>query len=78
MAFMPQFMDPVDPSPMRQFTLLSGVFMAMTFGVFVLYGFAAHAFRERVAGSARVRDALRRGFALAFAMMAGKLAWSTR
>lgn len=78
MAFMPQFMDPVDPSPMRQFTLLSGVFMAMTFGVFVLYGFAAHAFRERVAGSARVRDALRRGFALAFTVMAGKLAWSTR
>lgn len=78
MAFMPQFMDPADPSLMRQFTLLSGVFMAMTFGVFVLYGLAAHAFRERVAGSVRVQDALRRGFALAFASMAARLAMTDR
>lgn len=78
LAFLPQFMDPADPTPMRQFTLLSLVFMAMTFGVFVLYGMAAHAFRERVAGSARIRDALRRGFALAFAAMAGRLAAGDR
>ena len=78
MAFLPRFVDPADPAPMRQFTLLSGVFMAMTFGVFVLYGFAAHAFRERVASSVRVQNALRRGFALAFAAMAGRLAWGAR
>ena len=78
MAFLPQFMDPAGPAPLRQFTLLSAVFMAMTFGVFVLYGFAAHTFRQRVAGSVRVQDALRRGFALAFAAMAGKLALDGR
>jgi threonine/homoserine/homoserine lactone efflux protein len=78
MAFMPQFMNPADPSPMRQFIGLSLVFMAMTFGVFVLYGFAAYALRKWVVGSARVQNALRRGFALAFAAMAGKLAWSDR
>lgn len=78
MAFLPQFMDPADPAPLRQFALLSAVFMAMTFGVFVLYGFAAHAFRERVAGSVRVQNVLRRGFALAFAAMAGRLALDSR
>lgn len=78
MAFLPQFMDPADPEPMHRFTALSTVFMAMTFGVFVLYGVAAHAFRQHVAGSIRVQDALRRGFALAFAAMAGKLALGGR
>lgn len=78
MAFLPQFMDPAGPAPLRQFALLSAVFMAMTFGVFVLYGLAAHAFRQRVAGSVRVQDALRRGFAVAFAAMAGKLALDGR
>lgn len=78
MAFLPQFMDPADPQPMHRFTALSTVFMAMTFGVFVLYGVAAHAFRQHVAGSTHVQDALRRGFALAFAAMAGKLALGGR
>lgn len=78
MAFLPQFMDPADPMPMRQFTLLSLVFMTMTLGVFVTYGLAAHAFRQRVARSARIQNALRRGFAVAFAAMAGKLALSDR
>lgn len=78
MAFLPQFLDPADPAPLQQFALLSAVFMAMTFGVFVLYGLAAHAFRLRVAGSVLVQDTLRRSFALAFAAMAGKLALDDR
>lgn len=78
MAFLPQFIAPTDPAPLQRFALLSGVFMGMTLAVFVLYGVLAHAFRQQVMASARVKDALRRGFAAAFAAMAGKLALSER
>lgn len=77
-AFLPQFMDPADPAPMRQFAVLSGVFMAMTLGVFLVYGVLADAFRQRVLASRRTQDALRRGFSAAFALMAAKLALSER
>jgi threonine/homoserine/homoserine lactone efflux protein len=77
-AFLPQFMDPADPAPMRQFTVLSAVFMAMTLGVFVVYGALADAFRQRVLASPRTQNALRRGFSAAFALMAAKLATSER
>lgn len=78
LAFLPQFIDPVDPAPMGRFGLLSLVFMAMTLGVFVLYGLLAHAFRQKVMASRTVQDAMRRGFAAAFALMAGRLALSER
>jgi threonine/homoserine/homoserine lactone efflux protein len=78
LAFLPQFMNPADPAPMRHFAVLSAVFMAMTLGVFVVYGALAHALRERVIGSLRVQNALRRGFAAAFALMAARLAASDR
>jgi threonine/homoserine/homoserine lactone efflux protein len=77
-AFLPQFMDPADPAPMRQFTVLSAVFMAMTLGVFVVYGALADAFRQRVLASPRTQNAMRRGFSAAFALMAAKLAASER
>lgn len=78
MAFLPQFMDPSDPAPLKRFSLLSLVFMLMTLVVFSAYGMLAHGFRHKVAGSPGIRAALRRGFAGAFALMAGKLAWSDR
>lgn len=77
-AFLPQFMDPADPAPMRQFAALSAVFMAMTLGVFLVYGVLADAFRQRVLASPRTQNALRRGFSAAFALMAAKLAASER
>ncbi|NIM42311.1 MAG: LysE family transporter [Hydrogenophaga sp.] len=77
-AFLPQFMDPADPAPMRQFAVLSAVFMAMTLGVFVAYGALADAFRQRVLASPRTQNGLRRGFSAAFALMAAKLATSER
>lgn len=76
MAFLPQFMDPSDHAPMLAFGVLSGVFMAMTFAVFVGYGLLAHAFRQAVVGSPAIQAGLRQGFAAAFAAMAGKLAWT--
>lgn len=76
LAFLLQFMDATSRQPMLEFGVLSGVFMAMTFGVFVAYGLLAHTFRREVVKSLAIQAGLRRGFAAAFAVMAGKLAWS--
>ena len=78
LAFLPQFVDPGASRPLLQLLALSAVFMLMTFMVFVVYGFAAHAFRQRVIGSERVQRWLRYGFAAAFAGLGAKLAVSDR
>ena len=52
--------------------------MAMTFVVFVVYGFLAHAFRAAVIDSPRVQSWLRRGFAAAFAGLGSNLVFSER
>ena len=74
LAFLPQFVDPTAGQPLWQLLLLSAVFMAMTFTVFVVYGFVAHAFQRLVVESARVQSWLRYGFAAAFAGLGAKLA----
>jgi len=78
LAFLPQFVDPHAEQPLAQLFLLSGVFMAMTFGVFVAYGFVAHAFRALVIESAAVQRWLRYGFAAVFAGLGAKLALSEK
>jgi threonine/homoserine/homoserine lactone efflux protein len=78
LAFLPQFVDPSSAQPLAHLLLLSAVFMAMTFVVFVIYGFLAHAFRRFVIESARVQNALRCGFAAAFAALGARLAASER
>jgi threonine/homoserine/homoserine lactone efflux protein len=77
LAFLPQFVDH-GGSPLPQLLLLSGVFMAMTFGVFVVYGLLADTFRRAVIESPRVQSWLRRGFAAAFAGLGIQLAVSDR
>ncbi|MEP7056310.1 MAG: LysE family translocator [Caldimonas sp.] len=74
LAFLPQFVDPAADRPLLQLLVLSGVFMAMTFVVFVVYGFIAHGFRRAVIDSPPVQAWLRRGFAAAFAGLGVKLA----
>jgi threonine/homoserine/homoserine lactone efflux protein len=74
LAFLPQFVEPGTEQPLVQLLLLSAVFMAMTFAVFVVYGLVAHAFRRVVVDSARVQNWLRYGFAAAFAGLGAKLA----
>ena len=78
LAFLPQFVEPGTSSPLSQLLLLSGVFMVMTFAVFLVYGLLAHAFRRAVIESARVQSWLRRGFAAAFAGLGVQLALSER
>lgn len=74
LAFLPQFIQPGTTEPLFQLLLLSATFMAMTFIIFVLYGFLAHAFRKTVIESPRVQTWLRRGFAAAFASLGTNLA----
>jgi threonine/homoserine/homoserine lactone efflux protein len=78
LAFLPQFVAADATSPLGQLLLLSAVFMAMTFVVFVAYGFLAHAFRKAVIESPRVQAWLRRGFAAAFAGLGVNLALSEK
>ncbi len=78
LAFLPQFVQPNASSPLKDLLTLSGVFMAMTFAVFVIYGLLAHAFRRSVIESPRVQSWLRRGFAAAFAGLGANLALSDR
>ena len=78
LAFLPQFVEQADSSPLGQLLLLSGVFMTMTLAVFVVYGLLAHAFRKSVIESPQVQSWLRRGFAAAFAGLSAQLALSER
>jgi len=78
LAFLPQFVEPGVTSPLLQLLGLSAVFMAMTFGVFMVYGFLAHAFRKAVIDSPSVQAWLRRGFAGAFAGLGAQLALTER
>ncbi len=77
-AFLPQFISPADPSPMTKMLELSGVFMAVTFIVFALYGVFAAVMRDRVVGSPSVMAWMRRSFAAAFVMLGARLALTDR
>lgn len=74
LAFLPQFIQPGTTEPLFQLLLLSATFMAMTFIIFIAYGFLAHAFRKVVIESPEVQSWLRRGFAAAFAGLGANLA----
>jgi len=78
LAFLPQFIAHDGSDPIPQMLLLSGVFMAMTFFVFVLYGLLANLFRTAVIESPRVQNWLRRSFAASFAGLGLNLAFAQR
>ncbi len=77
-AFLPQFISPGDPSPLASMLELSGVFMAMTFIIFAIYGVFAAAMRDRVVSSPSVMAWMRRTFAAAFVMLGARLALTER
>jgi len=76
-AFLPQFLNR-DSSVNAQMLLLSGVFMAMTLFVFVLYGLLAGKLHDRVVGSPHLIKGLQQGFAGMFALFAVRLAFQGR
>lgn len=78
LAFLPQFVSPQAASPLVHMLVLSAVFMAMTFVVFVLYGLLADLFRSAVIDSPRVQSWLRRSFSGLFAALGVNLALSER
>lgn len=78
LAFLPQFIVHDGSDPIPQMLLLSAVFMAMTFFVFVLYGLLANLFRTAVIESPRVQNWLRRSFAASFAGLGLNLAFAQR
>lgn len=77
-AFLPQFIAADETSPLSRMLELSGVFMAMTFVVFALYGLFAAAMRDHVVTRPKVMAWLRRTFAAAFVALGAKLALTER
>jgi threonine/homoserine/homoserine lactone efflux protein len=77
-AFLPQFIDARDPHPLVRMLELSGVFMLLTFLVFVGYGVFAASIRQRVISSPRALAWIRRSFAAAFVGLGARLAFVER
>jgi threonine/homoserine/homoserine lactone efflux protein len=78
LAFLPQFIATEEIHPLARMLELSGVFMLMTFVVFVLYGLFAASVRDRVISRPSVMRWLRRAFAGGFALLGARLAFAER
>ncbi len=78
LAFLPQFIAPGADGAAWQMLGLGGVFMAMTFAVFVLYGLFAAAVRDSIITRPRVMAWFRYAFAGAFVGLGLKLALAER
>nr|WP_255769582.1 LysE family translocator [Maritalea mediterranea] len=78
LAFLPQFVPTSLTNPTPLMLSLAGIFMAMTFMVFVGYGACAALARDFVLSRPNVLVWLRRGFAGTFGFLGLKLAFSDR
>ena len=78
LAFLPQFIDVSAASPVADMVLLGGIFMLMTFAVFVLVGAAAASVRDQVLSRPSVTNWLKRGFAATFVALGARLALTER
>lgn len=74
LALLPPFLSGSAATATSEMVLLGGVFMALTFVVFVFYGAFAAAARRWLLGSEVVMRWLSRSFAAIFAALAGRLA----
>lgn len=77
-AFLPQFVSTTEPHALGKMLELSGIFMLMTFLVFVVYGVFAASIRGQVASRPMLLTWMRRTFAGAFVMLGAKLALADR
>jgi len=78
LAFLPQFVSADETQPLSRMLELSGIFMAMTFAVFAVYGLFAAWLRDHVITRPRVLTWMRRSFAAAFVALGAKLAVAER
>ncbi|MEM6306065.1 MAG: LysE family translocator [Pseudomonadota bacterium] len=74
LALLPPFLSGNAAQATSEMMLLGGVFMAMTFAVFLVYGMFAAATRRWLLGSERVMRWISRSFAGVFGALAGRLA----
>jgi threonine/homoserine/homoserine lactone efflux protein len=77
-AFLPQFVPAQSEGALGQMLMLSGVFMAVTFVVFAIYGLFAAAMRAHVISRPAIMTWMRRTFAAAFVLMGVRLAFAER
>ena len=73
LAFLPLFISPDAASATMQMAVLSIIFMAMTLGVFILYGLSANGVRKHVVNSPKIIVRMQRAFATIFAALGAKL-----
>jgi threonine/homoserine/homoserine lactone efflux protein len=78
LAFLPQFVSQHETAPLLRMFEMSGVFMAMTFVVFAIYGLFAASVRDRVVSRPAVMAWMRRTFAAAFVLLGARLALAER
>jgi threonine/homoserine/homoserine lactone efflux protein len=72
-AFLPQFVDTTSSRELPHMLALSGVFMLLTFVVFVGYGAFAAGIRSHVISRPRIMTWLRRAFATGFLALGARL-----
>lgn len=78
LAFLPQFISSNMSAATSQMLLLGGIFMAMTFLIFILYGMLASKARQYLIGSSKITKYLQQTFAASFALLGIKLALTDR
>jgi threonine/homoserine/homoserine lactone efflux protein len=77
-TFLPQFVPAGQPNGSWQMVDVMGVFLALTFVVFALYGVFAATVRTQVISRLKVMLWLRRTFAATYVLLAGRLAAESR
>jgi threonine/homoserine/homoserine lactone efflux protein len=74
LALLPPFLTGNPSTATVEMVTMGGIFMGMTFAVFVVYGVFAAFARQRILESARMMRWMNRSFAAIFAALAGRLA----
>jgi threonine/homoserine/homoserine lactone efflux protein len=77
-VFLPLFVRAGDPNALLQMVELSGVFMLITLGVFIVYGLFAALIRTKILARPRVMAWMRRTFAVVFIALGVRLAVTER
>jgi threonine/homoserine/homoserine lactone efflux protein len=78
LAFLPQFIPARAPMPVLNMLVLGGVFMGMTWVVFIVYALLADKARTWIVNSPGKVLHVQRTFAVMFAMLGARLAFSGR
>ncbi len=74
LALLPPFLSGDPATATAEMAAMGAIFMGLTFGVFLLYGFFAAKARDWLLSSERAMAWLNRSFAGIFALLAGRLA----